>query len=93
MDWFKGKFEPETLDSPIKHGAFGLKFSFQSIDGMHIQVTVRHHKYSRKPPLRSGSTTTSGSACSGWYVPGKIGWFAMVGGFMFAIVIHTYIHT
>ena len=41
MDWFKGKFEPETLDSPIKHGAFRLKFSFQSIDGMHIQVTMR----------------------------------------------------
>ena len=32
MDWFKGKSEPETIDFPMKYGAFRLNFSNQSIE-------------------------------------------------------------
>jgi hypothetical protein len=31
MDWFKGKSEPETIDFPMKYGAFRLKFSLKPI--------------------------------------------------------------
>ena len=31
MDWFKGKSEPETIDFPIKYGAFRLKCSLKPI--------------------------------------------------------------
>ena len=31
MDWFKGKSKPETIDFPMKYGAFRFQFSLKPI--------------------------------------------------------------